>query len=85
MDINIGNRKIQLICPTCGCENFICLNEDNSENLDNKTKYRCALCNRLFTKEEILEANQERIYAEVELLGEEYISEFIKDLAKIFK
>lgn len=79
-------KNVELLCPLCGNKMFENLNENiddlsNDENL----KYRCANCNRIFTKKELLDANQLLIDAAVEEMGNDIVKQIEKELKKAFK
>ena len=84
----MGNleKSIDLLCPVCGNEMFESLNE-GIENLSNDEsfKYRCANCNRIFTKKELLDANQLLIDETIEEMKDDVIKQIEKELKKVFK
>ena len=79
-------KSIDLLCPVCGNEMFEDLNEGIEDLLDDESlKYRCANCNRIFTKKELLDANQLLIDATIEEMQDDVIKQIEKELKKAFK
>lgn len=76
MPDNKYDRSISMQCPTCGGTDF-----ESGES----PEIRCAQCDRTMTKEELREANGERIQAEVEDVKAEIIKDIEKDFSKMFK
>lgn len=85
MTIKISDRAVKLICPICGSDNFIYSEVNTFEDLSDEDTVQCALCNKVFTKTQIIEENHESIYAEVEAIQNEAISQAFKELNKAFK
>ena len=85
MTFKISNRTVNLISPICGCDNFIFSGVNAFEDLNDADTVQCALCKKVFTKTQIIEDNQESIYAEVEAIQDEAISQAFKELNKAFK
>lgn len=85
--MSIENRNITLHCPTCGNDQFSCVDavfDDLSEAPD-EVKLRCADCNSIFTKGELIEENEDIINANIEDIKNEAMQEIEKSLKKIFK
>lgn len=79
-------RNIDLLCPVCGNKMFEDLNEGNEDlSNDESFKYRCANCNRIFTKKELLDANQLLIDESIEEMKDDVIKQIEKELKKAFK
>lgn len=79
-------RNIALLCPVCGNKMFEDLNEGNEDlSNDESFKYRCANCNRIFTKKELLDANQLLIDETIEEMKDDVIKQIEKELKKAFK
>lgn len=75
--MSIENRNITLHCPTCGNDQFSCVDavfDDLSEAPD-EVKLRCADCNSIFTKGELIEENEDIINANVEDITNEVMKE----------
>lgn len=85
--MSIENRNITLHCFTCGNDQFSCVDavfDDLSEAPD-EVKLRCADCNSIFTKGELIEENEDIINANIEDIKNEAMQEIEKSLKKIFK
>ena len=79
-------KNIDLLCPICGNKMFEDLNEGNEDlSNDDFFKYRCANCNRIFTKKELLDANQLLIDETIEEMKDDVIKQIEKELKKAFK
>ena len=85
MTLKISNRTVRLICPVCGSDNFIYSTGFSFDDMNDSDAVQCALCKQIFTKEQIIEANQENINAEIEAIQDEAISKVVKKLNKAFK
>ncbi|MGX7108683.1 ECs_2282 family putative zinc-binding protein [Facklamia miroungae] len=73
------SRNIELNCPICANDQF----EYDSEL--ESTTYKCSDCGKEFTKDELLEANEYKINANLEDVKQEALMEIEKELKKIFK
>ncbi|MCH5165886.1 MAG: hypothetical protein J1G01_05745 [Clostridiales bacterium] len=85
MTLKISDRTVRLICPVCGSDNFNYLNGISFDDMNDSDTVQCAMCKQTFTKEQILEANQDSIDAEIEAMQDEAISQVVKELNKAFK
>ncbi len=85
MALKISDRTVRLICPVCGCDNFVYSAGISFDDMDDDNTVQCALCKQIFTKGQIIEANQESINAEIEEIHGEAISQVVKELNKAFK
>ena len=79
------NRSVTLLCPTCGNTEMESL--DGSHDVSDS--FKCNGCGLEITKEDLINANQENINANLdevkELATKEFKSEFEKILKKAFK
>ena len=79
------NRSVTLLCPTC--ENTEMESLDGSHDVSGS--FKCNSCGLEITKEDLINANQENINANLdevkELATKEFKSEFEKILNKAFK
>ena len=73
---NKYDRSISMQCPTCGGTDF---------ESDEGSEIRCIQCDRTMTKDELREANSERIQAEVEEVKAEIVKDIKRDFSKMFK
>lgn len=85
--MSIESRKISLYCPTCGNDQFSCIDEefDNLSDAPNEIRLRCADCGSILTKGELIESNQDIINANIEDVKKEAVKELEKKLKKMFK
>ncbi|MBQ0088817.1 MAG: hypothetical protein KBT27_05760 [Prevotellaceae bacterium] len=85
--MSIESRNVVLRCPTCGNDQFSCVDSDIidlSEAFD-ETKIQCADCKCIITRAELLEANQDIIDANIEEVTNDVMKDFEKKLKKMFK
>lgn len=85
--MSIESRKISLNCPTCGNDQFACIDEEfgNLSDAPNEIRLRCADCGSILTKGELIESNQDIINANIEDVKKEAVKELEKKLKKMFK
>lgn len=85
--MNLENRNITLNCPICGNDQFICLDKEQVDLVDdpNETIMRCADCNSVFTKADLIDGNQDVINANIEDIKNEAWKQIRKELKKLFK
>ena len=85
MKLNNIEKKINLICPICGNDQFSSLDVPMEELKDGfeTNRVQCSDCRRIFTKEELLNENQERIDGEVEQITEDIKKQFDKEIKKM--
>lgn len=75
------DREVQLMCPTCGENNFHVL-----EGVDESTELvKCAHCERTITKDDLINENSENIQENINEMGEEAVKDLEKELKKTFK
>jgi DNA-directed RNA polymerase subunit RPC12/RpoP len=75
------DRKVLLICPTCGENNFYLL-----EGMDESTELvKCAHCNRIITKDALIRENTESINEHIKEMGAEVLKDTKKEIKKMFK
>ena len=85
--MSIESRNVSLFCPTCGNDQFSCIDTeiDNLSDAPDDTKIQCVDCKCIFTKAELIEANQDIINANIEEIKQDFIKELEKKLKKMFK
>lgn len=85
--MSIENRNVRLHCPTCGNDQFSCVdvNFDDLSDAPDEVKLKCADCNSIFTKGELIEANEDTINANIEDIKNEAMQKIEESLKKIFK
>ena len=77
MDTEKYNRKVGLLCPTCGCTQF-----EFEEGVDQTIEIaKCASCGRRLTKDELIQENSENISEHIKEIG----GQVMNDLAKMWK
>lgn len=81
------DRKVTLLCPLCGNDQFESLDEEFEDLLhaSDDVRVRCSDCGSIFTKGELIESNQDIINANIEEIKQEAIKELEKKLKKMFK
>lgn len=81
------DRKITMYCPTCGNDQFSCIDEniDDLSDAPDDVTLKCSDCSSIFTKGELIESNQDIINANIEDIKQEAIKELEKKLKKMFK
>ena len=81
------SRNITMHCPVCGNDQFSSLDsefEDLSDAPDN-ARLQCSDCKTVFSKEELIEENQEAINDNVEEIKQDVVKEIEKELKKALK
>lgn len=73
MEANKYSRSIRLICPTCGSTDF-----EYDKDTDGGP-IRCASCDRVLSREELIRENGEIIEVEVSEVKNEIIDDITKD------
>ena len=86
-EADIRTKYITLYCPTCGNEHFSCVDVENDDLSDapDDTRLQYADCKCIFTKAELIEANQDVINANIEDVKQELMKDLEKELKKLFK
>lgn len=77
MDTQKYNRKVMLLCSTCGHKDF---EYDSADG-----PLRCTHCDRVFDREELIRENGEVIEAEIEELKGEVVKELRDRLQAAFR
>ena len=85
--MSVKRRNIKLHCPTCGNDQFSCVDYENESlsNAPDDTKIQCADCKCIITKAELIEANHDAIDANIEEVQEDLLIDLEKKIKKIFK
>lgn len=80
-------RRVELACPMCGSTNWT--TEENGfndfEESPDDHVFKCSYCNGSFTKNTLIEGNQELINNTVQELANDFIEDSVKDLEKTIK
>ena len=85
--MSIENRNVTLYCPTCGNDQFssVDVEIDDLSDVPGDTRIQCADCKCIFTKTELIEANQDVINANIEEVKRDLMIDLEKKLKKMFK
>lgn len=75
------NRNVSLLCPTCGCSQF--LYENGVDETIEISK--CASCAREVTKDELIHENSENIDEHVKEIGKSRTDDVAKQLRESLK
>lgn len=67
MDVS---KKVTLVCSICGSEKFN-YDEKKYASIDEAEEFKCVLCNKEYTREELKEANIERMKEEAAKMAKE--------------
>ena len=78
------DRKVTLLCPLCGNDQFESLFEDLL-NASDDIRVRCSDCGSEYTKRELLDDNATIIDNAVDELAQDAIKELEKELKKAMK
>lgn len=80
------SRSVSMYCPICGNDQFSCVDEEIEDlsNSPDDTRIQCADCKTIFTKAELIEANQDNISANVEEIEQEIMSDLEKKFGRLF-
>lgn len=79
------SRQVELICPTCGCTQFVSEELPVGQEYTDDWEFICAHCGHRFTRKQLIEENTETINAHIENMGNEIVAEMAKDLKKQLK
>lgn len=70
-----NKRKVTIHCPAC---NGTQISYDSNEDINTRT-HRCVSCGGEFTYEELIEGNKSNINKAVSEVGNEIVSDIVKD------
>lgn len=73
------SKNISLKCGVCGNTNFE-YDETLYDSIDNADKLKCKVCNKIYTPEELREANSSYINDTIEEVGKEIVEKTLKKL-----
>jgi uncharacterized Zn finger protein len=78
---NRHERRISLLCPTCGNSQY-----EYETGVDETIEMaKCASCGRVLTKDELLHENEENISIHAKELGKEAVPELAQKLKDALK
>jgi len=75
------DRKVSLMCPTCGESIFKYDNEVEIENME----FECISCKQVFSRDELMNENREVFERAFSEMGKEMLEDAAKELRKAFK
>lgn len=80
-------ENFDLLCPLCGNKLFESLDVDFNDlyNASEEVRLKCANCNRIFTKSQLIEQNGDIIDEGIENLKDEALKQMEKEITKMFK
>ena len=80
-------RKIKLLCPLCGNDQFSSLDENFEDLLhaSDDVRLRCSDCGSEYTKRELIDSNAAIIDTAVDELKQDAVREIEKELKKAMK
>lgn len=80
-------RKVKLLCPLCGNDQFASLDEEFEDLLhaSDDARLRCSDCGSEYTKRELIDNNAEIIDTAVDELKQDAAKELEKELKKAMK
>jgi Zn ribbon nucleic-acid-binding protein len=74
-------RKVSLLCPTCGCSQFV-----YRQGVDEAIELaKCVSCGREITKDELIRENSENINEHVKEIGDQIVKEMAKEQKESLK
>lgn len=81
------SKRVSLACPICGNDQFESLDADQDELMEAEVsvKLKCSDCENIFSKEDLIKENAEKIDTVVEEVKQEAVKEFEKELKKALK
>ena len=85
--INELCKNVSLICPVCGNDQFRIMGAEDNElkNMSGEVQVQCSDCGSVFSKEEIIEENSEKIDIAIEELKDDITAEIEKEVKRIFR
>lgn len=80
-------KTITMLCDICGNDQFESLAgyDDSVDEIPDDARYKCSDCGKIFTKEELIELNQEKINLNIDDMVKDVMDDFEKKIKKMFK
>lgn len=75
------DRKVSLMCSTCGESIFKYDHEVEIENME----FECISCEQIFSRDELMDENRENLERVFSEIGKEMLEDAAKKLRKAFK
>ena len=81
------DRKVKLLCPLCGNDQFASLDEEFEDLLhaSDDVRLRCSDCGWEYTRRELIDSNAAIIDTAVDELKQDAVREIEKELKKAMK
>lgn len=73
-------RNVTMKCEVCGNENFE-YDDEKFDSIGDAEIIKCTLCNKVYSKEEIIEANSANIESVAEEIAEELLAKELKKMS----
>jgi predicted nucleic acid-binding Zn-ribbon protein len=73
------SRKVEMICPVCGGKTF------QYESAVTDSPVTCVICKRTFSRDQLVNANQENVDANLNELGDEVMKDVRKDISDMIQ
>ncbi len=85
--MNDLHRSVKLICPLCGNDGFVNVDEECDDLVSAPGSYRmkCADCGTVYTKDEIISANSLKIENATDEMMQDVMDDLTKQIKKAFK
>ena len=80
------SREIALLCPLCGNDQFSAIDQeyDNLDDAPDTAKVQCSDCKSVYTKDELIEENAEKIDIAIKEITDSFLDDIEKDFIKLF-
>jgi len=80
------SRSVRMICKICGNDMFEFLDKtDDLISAPENTKLRCSDCKKIYTKQELIDDNEEAVNSYIEEIKKDAIEEIKKEINKSLK
>ncbi len=81
------SKNVSMLCPVCGNDQFESLNPEypDLKEAPDEVQLRCADCCAVYTKEDLIRENSEKIAIAADEMKDEIIKDFEKDFKKAIR
>ncbi len=81
------NKQVSMLCPVCGNDQFepIEIINDDYDDVLGDSRFRCSDCGSVFTKDQLLEENEEKISIAISEMKDDILKNFENELKKVAK
>lgn len=76
------DRKLTLLCPTCGSSSLSCHDDDLDEAV---REYSCEDCGSGFNHQQLMDGNASRVSAAIEEIKSDVVADIRSSIKKMFK